>query len=154
MRIGTRATIALTVLTAILLLSASPLGALVYRNLRSSDDMLVGWQDYRALTFEAARTSGAPILVEVYASWCPVCMAQHRAFQHLQEEGDVPAMSVFRVDYDRDTDFREGYDVAYTGTLIIFKDGKEVARSIGLTEAAELRGFINAHMGQTMQAKS
>jgi thiol-disulfide isomerase/thioredoxin len=85
---------------------------------------------------------GEPLLVEVYASWCPTCLAQHKAFEQLIEEGRQPDVRAIRVDFDRDTIFRERNNLNYTGILIFYRNGKEVTRVAGLTSAEKIEAFL------------
>jgi hypothetical protein len=43
-------------------------------------------------------------------------------------------LTVFIADFDRELDLRRRLRVVTQGTLVVFKDGKEVARSTGQTE--------------------
>ncbi len=137
-----------------LLIGVSPLGRAAYMNIRADDDIISGWQDYRAMTFEAALRTGEPLLVEVYASWCPSCMAQHKAFEQLQAERRIPPISVFRGDFDRDRDFLHRFGVRYTSTLILFDDGEELARTTGLIEPDAIEAFLTRHLSAGATAQS
>lgn len=134
--------------------AVSPLGTLIYMNVRGDDAVLAGWQDYRAMNFEYARRSGEPTLVEVYASWCPSCFIQHRALENLQATGRIPRMTAFRVDFDRDKDFLARHKVQATSTLILFEDGREVARSYGLTEPDAIEAFVTANLAKRRSQKT
>ncbi|WP_262695519.1 thioredoxin family protein [Kordiimonas aquimaris] len=117
-------------------------GNLIYMNLRSADPILPGWEEYNAQRFSALIERGDPLLVEVYASWCPTCLAQHKAFENLIEEGRQPNVRAIRVDFDRDVDFRTRNSLNYTGILIFYRDGKEVTRVAGLTSADKIEAFL------------
>ena len=120
-------------------------GNLIYLNLRPADPILPGWEEYDAQRFAARNASGEPMLVEIYASWCPTCKAQHEAFEHLVETGQQPPIRAIRVDYDRDTAFREKLGINYTGALLIFENGREIARQGGITSPNALTRFLAVH---------
>lgn len=120
-------------------------GQLIYMNLRPADPLLPGWEEYSAERFEALQDRGEPILVEVYASWCPTCLAQHNAFEALIEEGRQPNVRAIRVDFDRDEDFRTKIEINYTGALILYKGKREVARAAGLTSPDSIANFLASH---------
>ena len=120
-------------------------GNLIYLNLRPADPILPGWEEYDATRFEARNASGEPMLLEIYASWCPTCKAQHKAFEQLVETGNQPPIRAIRVDFDRDTDFRQSLGINYTGALLIFEDGREIARQGGITGPEALTRFLAKH---------
>ncbi|WP_201152776.1 thioredoxin family protein [Rhodothalassium salexigens] len=141
-----RKTIWAGLLAALAILALSPAGDRFYLAVRPADTMPSGWQDYRALAFERAQSRGEPVLVEVYASWCPICRAQHDAFEALSTAGAVPPMRAFRVNYDRDKDFLHQFGVAKTGTLLLFHKGAEVARATSLTSPEAIDRFLERHL--------
>lgn len=115
---------------------------LAYMNVRDDDPLLSGWQDYNAAAFENLLADGKPVMVEVYAPWCPTCLAQHKAFEALESEGKRPNLATIRVDFDRDVDFRKTYNINYTGTILLFEGGKLTAVQGGLTSPEKLEGFL------------
>lgn len=117
-------------------------GNLLYMNVRPDDPILPGWEEYNTKRFGELMERGDPLLVEVYASWCPTCLAQHKAFENLIEEGRQPNIRAVRVDFDRDVDFRTQNNLNYTGILILYRDGKEVTRIAGLTSADKIEAFL------------
>ncbi|GER07433.1 hypothetical protein GCM10007972_13410 [Iodidimonas muriae] len=124
------------------LVAVSPLGKLIYLNVRADDPLLQQWQDYDAGRFAQAIESKADLLVQIYASWCPVCEAQHRSFQALEAKGQVPDAQLFRVDFDRDTDFLKQYKVTSTGQLLVFRNGTLLTRGQGLVDENKILSFL------------
>lgn len=127
------------------LIIAALWGNLIYMNLRPSDPILPGWEEYSQPRFEELLMRGEPLFVEVYASWCPTCLLQHKAFETLVEEGRAPKIRAIRVDYERDADFIQKYNIHGTGLLIIFDDGKDVSRAAGLVTADKVLGFLSPY---------
>jgi len=119
--------------------------ALIYMNVRSADPILPGWEEYSPARFEELMASGEPVLMEIYASWCPTCLLQHRAFEELHETGRAPEIRAVRVDFDRDTSFIQAHEYQGTGMLVLFKNGREVAREAGLVSGDKILGFLKAN---------
>ncbi len=120
-------------------------GNLIYMNLRSDDPILAGWEEYETSRFEELQERGEPLLVEVYASWCPTCLLQHKAFETLVEEGKAPKIRAIRVDFEENIPFRQEHNLHGTGMLIIFENGKEKARAAGLVTTEKITDFLNAN---------
>ena len=118
-------------------------GDIAYMNLRSADPILPGWEEYDHAKFEARLAAGDPMLVEVYASWCPTCLKQHEVFEELQEAGKFQNLRAIRVDFDRDIAFRNKYNLNYTGTLMVFKDGEYIVEGAGLTDPERIYDFVS-----------
>lgn len=120
-------------------------GNLIYMNLRPSDPILPGWEEYSTPRFEQMMERGEPMLVEVYASWCPTCLLQHRALETLHAEGRGPNIRAIRVDFERDTDFVQKYGFRHTGIMVLFSGGRETAREAGLVTPDKIEGFLAAN---------
>lgn len=118
-------------------------GNLLYMNLRPSDPVLPGWEEYSTPRFEELMQRGEPLLVEVYAPWCPTCLLQHRALETLHAEGRGPQIRAIRVDFDRDTDFLERYAFRHTGTMVLYNHGRETARQAGLVTPEKIEAFLS-----------
>ena len=82
--------------------------------------------------------SEKPILVDVWATWCGPCMRQGPVVEELAQEG----YSVGKVDVDQEPGLAQQFKIMSIPTLLIFKDGKEVQRFIGLTPKDTLRKFL------------
>lgn len=117
-------------------------GNLIYMNVRPSDPILPGWEEYSTPRFDELMARGEPLLVEVYASWCPTCLLQHRALDTLHAEGRGPNIRAIRVDFDRDMDFIRKYNFRYTGTMVLYDEGRETARANGLVTPDKIEEFL------------
>ena len=82
--------------------------------------------------------SEKPILIDFWATWCGPCMRQGPVVEELAQEG----YSVGKVDVDQEPGLEQQFKIMSIPTLLIFKDGKEVQRFIGLTPKDTLRKFL------------
>ncbi|MCJ9429174.1 thioredoxin family protein [Kordiimonas marina] len=115
---------------------------LLYMNVRAIDPIQPGWQTYDKATFDTLMAADKPVLVEIYASWCPTCVRQQMAFKSLAESGKAPTLPAVRVDFDHDKDFGRHYGFEGTGILAIFRGGHEVARAGGLVTPDAILAFL------------
>jgi thioredoxin 1 len=96
--------------------------------------------------FEAAQSSGKPILIEVSAPWCPTCRAQAPIIKSLLAKPDFKGMAVFEINFDRQKDALRALNVRQQSTLITFRGKAETGRTVGETNASaierQLRGAI------------
>lgn len=104
-----------------------------------------GAQDrYEPRSFEEALASGGPIVVHVYAGWCPVCRAQRPVLEVLAREKAFEGVKFVVVDFDRDKEFLRTHRVANQSVILVFKNGQELARLIGITDADKIRAGLLA----------
>lgn len=99
-------------------------------------------KDLTDSTFGAAISKGIS-LVDFWATWCPPCRMQGPIIEKLAETLDGKAM-VAKVDVDQNNEVAGKYDVSSIPTLIIFKDGKEVKRFVGVQQEVALADAVNA----------
>jgi thiol-disulfide isomerase/thioredoxin len=83
--------------------------------------------------FDAAKAAGKPILLEIHAVWCPTCKAQTPILGELTSEPKYGDLQVFRIDFDTEKDLLKKLNVRTQSTLIVYKQGAEVGRSVGDT---------------------
>jgi thioredoxin 1 len=76
---------------------------------------------------QSAIDSGKPVVLEIYASWCPTCMLQASSVEALKDNPAYKNISFYRVDYDAQKDVVNKLN-APRSTLIAYRGGKEVGR--------------------------
>ena len=81
--------------------------------------------------------SEKPVLVDFYADWCGPCNAMAPVIEELATELDGKA-KVGKINVDENSDIAVEYNVMSIPTLIIFKNGKEEKRLVGLRDKEEL----------------
>ena len=79
--------------------------------------------------------SEKPVLIDFWATWC---MRQGPIVEALAEEG----YAVGKVDVDQNMALAQQFRVVSIPTLILFKDGAEVKRFVGLTSKEELKSAL------------
>ena len=81
--------------------------------------------------------SEKPVLVDFYADWCGPCNAMAPVIEELAKELEEKA-KVGKINVDENSDIAVEYNVMSIPTLIIFKNGKEEKRLVGLRDKEEL----------------
>ena len=81
-----------------------------------------------------------PVLVDFNAEWCPPCQALHPILEELAEEQDD--FRIVTVDIDEYSDLAEEYIVSSIPCLVVFKDGEEVDRRLGMQSKKRLLKMV------------
>ena len=92
--------------------------------------------------FKAAQAAGKPILVAIHASWCPTCKIQGVILKDLYKKPEFKDLTVFRVDFDAQKAIVAGFGADSQSTLIVFKGGKEMGRSVGDVSSASIEAML------------
>lgn len=89
------------------------------------------------------------VLVDFWAQWCPPCLAMTPVLQDVAKELDEIA-DVVKVNIEESSDNNRlagDHQVQSIPNMLIFKDGQEVGRLIGMTPKAalidELKKYTN-----------
>lgn len=91
--------------------------------------------------FDAAQASGRPVIVDTFASWCPPCRAQAPLIEWLSEAPAFRGVIVMRLGEHTPRSVWRRFGVDSFGTLIVFRNGHELARGTPVTGAGIARLF-------------
>jgi len=101
------------------------------------------WKDFTADEFAAAQAADKPILIDVFAAWCPTCRAQNPILVQLTRQSKFEDLVVFKIDFDTQKDALRALNVRAQSTLIVFKGAKELDRSAGDTSEISIEGMLD-----------
>ncbi|HVA34731.1 MAG TPA: thioredoxin family protein [Stellaceae bacterium] len=97
--------------------------------------------------FAEAQHEGRPILVRIWASWCPTCAAQTPILEKLESEPAYRNLIVFKVDFDKQKDTVRAFKATEQSTLIGFKGATETGRSVGDTDEKSIAKLLQSTAG-------
>jgi thioredoxin 1 len=93
--------------------------------------------------FEAAQKQGKAILVQITASWCPICAKQRPILSQLEAEPRFKNLVVYNIDFDAQKDQVRAMGAQKQSTLIVFNGAIEKGRSTGETDPAAIQGLLD-----------
>ena len=92
--------------------------------------------------FEAEVLSAdKPVLVDFWATWCAPCRMLGPVVEEVAEETEGRAI-VGKLNVDEEMELARKYRVASIPTLIVFENGQEVRRSVGVVEKEDILDML------------
>lgn len=92
-------------------------------------------------SFEKNISKGV-VIVDFWATWCRPCLMQAPIFEEAAKEmkGKV---AFLKIDVDKAKNIAAKYRISSIPTLIVFKDGKEVTRTMGTQQKENIIAVLN-----------
>jgi thioredoxin 1 len=90
-------------------------------------------------------TASGVTLVDFYADWCGPCRMMEPVLHQLADEMKGRA-KIAKLDIESAQSTTANFDVTSIPTLIIFKDGKEMNRIVGVRDLDSLKGTLTSFL--------
>ena len=103
-------------------------------------------EDFEATVLGA----GVPVLVDFYADWCGPCKLVVPLLDEIAAE-ERGRLLVVKIDSDRAVEQCQRYAIRSVPTILLFRDGEEIGRSLGF-EPEVIRGFVADAVGAEAKA--
>ena len=89
--------------------------------------------------------SDAPVLVDYWAEWCGPCKMVAPVLEELARDYSGK-LKIAKMDVDANQEVPAKYGIRGIPTLILFKNGQEVAKKVGAMSKSQLTAFLDSHV--------
>ncbi len=94
--------------------------------------------------FNELQAAGHPVLVDVYATWCPTCKKQQKRLTKYFEMNPDSAIKVLVVDYDGQPEWVKHFKAPRQSTLLLYKNGEQQWFSVAETREKKIFAALTA----------
>lgn len=86
-----------------------------------------------------------PVLADFWAQWCGPCKTMIPIFKHVAEQLE-PHIRLVKVDTEQEQALAGQYNIRSIPTLVLFKNGKEIARQAGVEDAEDIVRWLDLQL--------
>ena len=85
--------------------------------------------------------SDKPVLLDFYADWCGPCKMLAPVLHEIAEES-TGTFKVGKVNVDEQMELAMRFQVSSIPMLVVFKDGKDITKSVGYRPKSEIAAMV------------
>ena len=85
--------------------------------------------------------SDIPVMIDFWATWCMPCKMLAPTIEELAEEANG-AYKVGKIDVDKSPSLAAQFGVMSIPTVIVFKNGKAVDKTVGVVPKSQLEAML------------
>ncbi|MDO5737313.1 MAG: thioredoxin, partial [Propionibacteriaceae bacterium] len=91
--------------------------------------------------FDEVTSASVPVLVDLWAPWCAPCISIAPMLERLSRDR-AGQLKIVKVNIDDNPALQERFNAMSIPTMVILKDGEEVARQIGALPQRALQQWV------------
>lgn len=99
-------------------------------------------KDFDIKELDEAVKSGV-VLIDFYATWCGPCKMLAPELEELAKRNND--ITIYKIDVDENTEVARKYGVMSIPTLVLYKNGIIVDKTLGFRPVDELEKWIGSH---------
>lgn len=98
---------------------------------------------FNKAAFDKAQKEGIPILIDIYADWCPTCERQQNTISSYFKEHPDSKIKIMVIDFDKDKQWVKHFKAPRQSTLYIFQNGEKVWFSVAQTSRRVIHAALD-----------
>ncbi len=91
------------------------------------------------------KRSDIPVVVDFWAPWCGPCKMMAPAFEQASNEL-APNARLAKVNTEDEQNLAGHYNIRSIPTMVIFKNGREIARQSGAMGVADIKSWVQSYI--------
>lgn len=92
--------------------------------------------------FDELKASGAPVLIDIRADWCPTCKKQGQVLSQFQSENPQCGLTILEVDFDKQKQWVKHFAAPRQSTFVLYEGGEKVWFAVAETRADKIQQAI------------
>lgn len=95
--------------------------------------------------FEKIINESKPTIVDFFATWCGPCKMLSPILEKVEEDSKGE-FNIIKIDVDESYDVAKKYGIMSVPTMIIFKDGDEQEKIVGLRQKNQIEDAVRNYI--------
>jgi len=89
--------------------------------------------------------SDTPVLIDFYAEWCAPCRMIPPILKQVKDSMGEQ-LKIIKIDVDKNPHVAAAYNIQSVPTIMLFKNGKQVWRNSGVSQANQLISIVQSNI--------